>query len=317
MPYRTMTYREVLGNVSHQPKPLLNLSDVKGVDLLHEFESWARSLPDDHFKDSTKKTYGTKPTVIRRNRLVLVEMRTGHYGMAGEKVIDVSNHAGQYETRDDDASTVRTRCAFLLPPGHDRGLFFTERQRHDNCGERVIDSFKAHARTLVAGKSKKGADANLVLETPTVAESEAWLAAANLEDIHIVRYDHQQDVAAESPLRGIPVTYASSIAPVKGNRYLPKRLWTLFREEPDSALAYLGIDDATDEDIDEVRLKVGDGEKSREFIVGKTKTPSIRVVLTPPGEPPLNETALVDTIDETARSYYQRWQLQYDYAWTR
>jgi hypothetical protein len=237
--------------------------------------------------------------------------------MAGEQVIDVSNHADQYETRDEDASTVRTRCAFLLPPGHTRGLFFTERQRHDNCGERVLDSFKGHARTLIAGKSKKGADASLVLETPTVVESEAWLEAADLEDIHIVRYEHQQDVASDSPLRGIPVTYASSIAPVKGQRALPRRLWDAFRKEPESALAYLGINEATMEDVDEVRLKVGDGTKSREFIVGRTKTPSVRILLTSPGEPALNETQLVDKIDETAHSYYQRWKLQYDYAWTR
>src|SRR5699024_7087018 len=144
-----------------------------------------------------KRRYGHKPTVHRFCRLVVLEMRTGHFGAPGEEVIDVEQHTSKYTTREIDASTVLTRCALFIPPGSKTGLFDTERQGHESCGSRVFSAFDSHInrKQLTVGKTKSNKDALLLLKAPAVVWGDAWIEAADLEEINLVQYTEVSDLA--------------------------------------------------------------------------------------------------------------------------
>ncbi|WP_426007348.1 hypothetical protein ACPFL9_09800 [Paenarthrobacter sp. NyZ202] len=156
VPRRTMNYQTLIIKESRVKGSEFVLDDVKGINVLDEFESWANGLASDHFKDSAKKSYGTKPTVERRNRLVILTMRTGHYGSEGDWVVNTRTHQKEYSTQDHDAQTIETRCALLVPPNSKLGLFFVEKQGHEGCGGRIAESFHAHLKGLAGKKLNAG-----------------------------------------------------------------------------------------------------------------------------------------------------------------
>ncbi|MCZ4151162.1 hypothetical protein BZG21_43020, partial [Escherichia coli] len=198
---RTMTCGRITVKESRITDSEFELDDIQGLDLLEEFSSWASGLPIDHFKDLARQRYGTKPTVDRYSRFTLLSMRTGHFGTAGDLVIDVSSHGTSYETLQNDSSTVETRCGLLVPPNSKIGLFFMEHQGHNACGSRIFSSFEAHlkdkaGRTLVG---RKGNPLKLVIDKQTLVSGSAWLERASLEKVSVMKYEKPIDVS-DSPV---------------------------------------------------------------------------------------------------------------------
>jgi hypothetical protein len=309
-----MTYQSVTVHEARR-EGLFKLDDIKGISLLDEFESWLRSLPADHFKNPAKLQYGTKPIVERRNRIVIATMRTGHYGTAGDEVVNTRTHSASYRTADVDAQTVETRCALLVPPHSDTALFFVEKQGLDGCGTRVLQSFVAHFKEFAKGR--QGTNNNplsVVVEVLTVVEPDAWLEHARMESITAVVNEHTPDVADEGAVRSVPVRLSNTLTPVKGERYLPERFRSSISEKRLEAAADLGFPDLH---YDEFLIRLGDGDHSKTMVIGNEKTPSIRVLLNDHVGRSLTVSELIGRIDDEAKGYYSRRELTYQLAWTR
>ncbi|KHL03150.1 hypothetical protein [Sinomonas humi] len=319
MPRKTMTYQSLACNESHRKDNTFRMDDIHGIDALDLFEEWARGLPLDHFKDPTKLTYGTKPEVERRNRLVLITMRTGHYGTEGDHVVDTLLHEASYRTSSVDAQTVETRCALLVPPGAQEALFFIERQGNEGCGGRVLDSFLAHLR--VAAQSEPGTNGRplqLTVDRQTVVETDAWLQQAQLETVAVSRRATinaaTSDVGDVHPIRPFEVGYGSTLTPLKGTRYLPEWVRSLIIQKKLASAPDLGFGA---EDYEEMTITLGDGQRRKSMVIGKERTPPIRILLNDHAEQALPMNTFVDRIDDEAERYYGRRSQNYDRAWTR
>lgn len=294
----------------------MDLDAVAGVDILAMFSQWASSLDKAHFKNPTKKHYGTKPGLKIRNRLVVLNMRTGSYGTEGDHVIDTTTHAKSYGTKAEDAQTVETRCAFLVPPGLKIALFFTEKQGHENCGGMVLASFVAHLKTEIAKiKRPDGKKYSITVDTKTVVEPDAWVASAHMESVTAVMHEYNSDIGDATATRPVSMRYTTTLAPVKGTPFLPDKVRDVIFDKKLQAAADLGFPD--DLAYDELIVKLGDGEQSKTMVIDNQKTPAIRVLLNDHGEPHLKLSGLISRIDEEAKDFFERRQMKWNYAWTR
>ncbi|QEP08771.1 hypothetical protein [Glutamicibacter sp. ZJUTW] len=315
MPRRTMTFGRITVKESRITDSEFELDDIQGLDLLEEFSSWASGLPIDHFKDLARQRYGTKPTVDRYSRFTLLSMRTGHFGTAGDLVIDVSSHGTSYETLQNDSSTVETRCGLLVPPNSKIGLFFMEHQGHNACGSRIFSSFEAHlkdkaGRTLVG---RKGNPLKLVIDKQTLVSGSAWLERASLEKVSVMKYEKPIDVS-DSPV-SVPLTYSRTLLPPKGVRWLPKWMKDILFDTSISGSSQIGF--PTDEEFDEIVATLSDGEQTKTMVIGKEKSPAIRKLLNDDGQPALDAQMLIHSFDQDAQEYYSSQELDWSYKWTR
>lgn len=311
-----MVYQSFYVHEARKDQNLFQLDDVLGIDVLDEFEKWARSLPSDHFKNPTTQFYGTKPDVDRRNRLVFATMRTGHYGTAGDQVVNTSTHSPSFTTAEVDAQTVETRCGMLVPPGASKGLFFIEKQGFEGCGHHLLPSFNAHLKDLASQQTRRdGRPYNLVVKTDTVVAADAWLRQAQMEAVTGIVHHYSPDLADAMPLHPEEVLFSSTLQPVKGNSFLPSWYKQLVFNQKLGAAAYLGF--PGEAPYDELVVKMGDGAQSKTMVIGREKTPGIRLLLNDHGKPTLSMSQLVDTIDIEAKNFYEREKLSYEYAWTR
>lgn len=316
MPRRTMTYNSIGIHQTRIKDSNFILDSVQGINVLDEFERWCRGVSTGHFVEPTKHRYGKKPEVERRNRLVLATMRTGHFGSDGNQVVDTSNHTTSYETRSVDAQTIETRCALLIPPNSKTGLFFIERQGHEGCGSRILDSFKAHLTELAKLKmNARGRPLNIVVDDHAIVAGDAWLEMANMRSVTAVQFEMSTDIADEGGPRPVALEYRRMLSAVKGTSWLPTRIRDLIMRNGVRAASMIGFPD--DGDYDELIIELGDGERSKTMVIGREKTPAIRRLLNDDGQPSLKVSAFIDRIDEEARDFYTERRLSWDYVWTR
>lgn len=311
-----MSYQTLEVKVSHVKNSEFILDDVKGINVLDEFETWAKGLSTDHFKDPVTKSYGTKPSVDRRNRLVMLTMRTGHYGSEGDWVVNTKTHQMEYKTEDHDAQTIETRCALLVPPGSKTALFFVEKQGHEGCGGRVAESFQGHLKSVTSKMTRSnGKPLEAIVTFKTVVAGDAWLEAAKLRSVTAVANEYTSDIAASSAVKDVPMKFSSTLTPALRTAWLPAWVRDVISDKKVKAAADLGFPGGLD--YDELIIELGDGDQRKTMVVGKERTPAIRRMLNNYGEPSLSPSALVDRIDEEAKSYYERNKLGWDYKWTR
>ncbi|MDQ0709135.1 hypothetical protein QFZ52_001787 [Arthrobacter woluwensis] len=317
MAQRTMTLQAIRIKASRKDA-FYFLDNVSGVEVLDYFEKWAKSLSPDHFNNHTKQTYGTKPLVERRNRLVVLTMRTGHYGSPGEHVIDTAKHAPQYETKDIDAATVETRCALLVPPGADRGLFFIERVVIEGCGSRVWSSFSEHLKDLLHTKNADdGRPLRATIQAHTVNELDEWLEGADLESIKATIKSAHKDVADDGDTRGYSFEYTGMLKPTNGTKYFPRWVRDLILKHGIGEAAEIGFPVVEGSDYEDIAVTVGDGDRHKTFVVGREKTPALKLLLSGHGEQKLTTDRLIEEIDEAAKDYYARHNIAYQMGWTR
>ncbi|WP_269938771.1 hypothetical protein [Arthrobacter sp. HY1533] len=311
-----MTYQSIMIRESRTDR-WFSLDDIQGLNVLDEFERWLKGLPIEHFKDSAKKTYGKKPDVKRRNRIVMAKMRTGSYGTVGDEVVDTATHGTAYTTKELDAQTVETRSALLIPPGSTVALFFAEKQGHSGCGPLILPSFVGHLKSMVSGKISKttGKPLSLVVDTETVVSPDSWLALAKLESVTATVYDYSPDIADDSSTTSTLMNYSSTLTPIKGERWLPSKIKDIVRGKKLEGVTDLGFPD--DLNYDEMEMRLSDGERTKTMVVDKDRTPGIRVLLNDYGESSLGMSALIGMIDEEAKGFYERRSLDWKYEWTR
>ena len=315
MPRKTMTLQSMKIHESRKDR-IFKLDNVLGLDVLDVFESWALNLQPDHFDNPNKKQYGLKPEVERRNRIVILTMRTGHYGNPGDLVVDTSSHKTKYKTKAKDAQTVSTRCALLVPPNSETALFFIEKQGHEGCGPRVMSSFHAHLKVLTESlPTEKGEPLKAVISVASVVSPQEWLASAEVESVTAVVNYYTSDIADAHTTKPVPMVFSSTLTAAKGTRWLPRWVRDILGNDDVSAAADLGFPD--DLDYDELVVTLNDGDRSKKMVIDKKKTPSVRVMLNDDGESPLGMSELISRIDSEASSYYKRHKVTHQMAWTR
>lgn len=315
MPRRVMTFGKITIKESRINNSEFDLDDIKGIDLLKEFSTWCGGLPKDHFTDSVKQRYGTKPAVDMYSRFALVTMRTGHFGTDGNLVINTRNHGTRYKTAEEDSSTVETRCGLLVPPKSKVGLFFFEHQGHDSCGSRIFASFDAHLKDKAEKNfpgTKRGS-LQLTIKRETLVSGEAWIEAADLEKITALKYDKPTDISED--ILETPLTYSRSIEPPKGTRKLSSILKGRVFDGTVHPTSQLGF--PTDEEYDDLVVSLGDGERSKQMVIGREKSPAIRKMLNDDGQPSLNPQQLISAFEEDAKDFFEGIDLSWSYGWTR
>lgn len=316
MPRRTLTFARIEIRESHITKSEFMLDDIKGLSILDEFETWLSNVPLDHFDERVKLRYGKKPKVKRRNRIVIASMRTGHYGISGNEVINVSDHSTAYQTNRLDASTVETRCGLLVPPGATTALLFVEHEGHNDCGFRIFDSFKAHLKSwaLENHTGKRGKPLKLTIEMSTVVSGPDWLKNAEMQDLTVHCNRRPTDVSDEVPAH-FNLAYSQTLSPMKGQRFLPPKFKKMVFNGGIRSAAALGF--PIDDDYDSLITTVSDGERTKRIEVGNPRFPSIRTLLNEDGEDHLKMSGLIDIIDAEAKAFYESLRLDYDLQWTR
>jgi hypothetical protein len=315
VPRRVMTFGKITINESRIKDSEFDLDDIRGIDLLEEFSTWCGAVPKSHFTDTVKQTYGTKPVVDRYSRFSVVAMRTGHFGTDGNLVINIRNHGTKYKTDEDDSSTVETRCGLLVPPKSKVGLFFVEHQGHDACGSRIFSSFETHlkdkAERTMSGTRR--ASMQLVVKRETLVSGEAWIEAADLERITALKYDKPTDISEE--IVETPLTYSRTIEPPKGVRKLSNILKGRVFDGTVHPTSQLGF--PTDEEYDDLVVSLGDGERRKQMVIGREKSPAIRKMLNDDGQQALTTTQLISSFEEDAKDFFEGLDLSWSYGWTR
>lgn len=295
---------------------VFKMDDILGLDALEAFERWALNLAPDHFDYPNKKQYGLKPEVERRNRIVILSMRTGHYGNAGDLVVDTGNHETKYKTNEKDAQTILTRCALMVPPHGETALFFIEKQGHEGCGPRIMASFHAHLKVLTESlPTDSGRPLNAVIKVVTVVAPKEWLAFAEVESVTAVVNQYTNDIADAHSTKPVPMVLSSTLTAAKGSRWLPRWVRDVLSLKDLDAAADLGFPD--DLDYDELVVTLNDGNQSKTMVIGKDKTPAVRVMLNDDGQAPLEMSEFIDRIDVEASNYFKRRKVSYNLAWTR
>lgn len=315
MPRRTLTFGKITVNEFRVSESDYDLDDIDGLDLLSEFSNWVEKVPKDHFTDAVKHRFGTKPEVTRFPRFTLVSMRTGHYGTAGNLVIDVSNHGTKYKTGIKDSSTVETRCGLLVPPGGKTALYFSEHQGHDSCGSRIFSSFEAHLKETLERNhtSSSGDPLRVTVKRETLVSGAAWIKAAGLERVTALKYDKSTDIS-DSPIP-TELVYSRTIEPPKGVRHLPDQIKHRIFGGSVTDTSFLGF--PTDEEFDALEVQLGRDGQTKRMYVGREKSPAIRKMLNDDGQPSFDDPNLIRSFEEDAKSFYETQGLNWSYTWTR
>ena len=189
----------------------------------------------------------------------------GGYGDTAS-VRDVTTGVEAHAITPDQAHAVPLRCLLLAPPGGISALLFVEHGQHRSAATAMLKEMKAYWR-------EQKPDFTLVAET--VLRADAWIAQADLEAITVISYGHESDLADS----GIPKTLGdlrSQIEPTKGQRVFPRAVKDALLSRDIDRAKLLGF---RSEDLDEVRVTLGDGAQSRTFAIDKDRTPAIRYVL--------------------------------------
>lgn len=313
MPRRTMTIQELRVHPkrkSDEPWLLTNLFEA-GIDLLDHYCNWAQNLPPDHFKDPVRKQYGTKPAVVRKNRLILTTMATGPYDQAGRHVYDVDQHVSRFRTDREHSATIPTRMALVCPPGASMALIFEEREGHYACSRRIISSWAAQLQATAETH-----DMFATVHRRTRTEPGAWLAAAELEKVLVVRRSHNAAPGSDGSTThdvDFEADFSRVFEPPQGRWAFPRRVKDLLFGDTAEALESFGVEDA--DEIDNILVTVGDQTNRKTMELGVERTPALRLVLNEETQPTLSDEAWAEKVAEEAAGIYRGLGRTWDPQW--
>lgn len=270
------------------------LDDFSPFGLLTMFHEYVSSVHPDKLIDTVKKRYTLITKVHAQGCAVFVDIEFGHYGSVG-KTFNITDHSVEHERTDDHSATILTRLAFVVPPKSKTGIFFIEREGISGGGARVVERFKD---ALIADFGDLHH-----FPTETVVEADAWRKDAELSQIKTTARKWRSNIAAGSATtRTIPLgTLRQELVPESGIKYFPRWLRDAILDRSLKMTEYLGFDD---NDEVEVVIELQKGEQTKKFVVGKEKTPSVRILLSDDGQPSLDEPTFRYRVFREAESYY-------------
>jgi hypothetical protein len=303
MAYRSMSVTQFTTKQKHvrkaQPLTLSQLPD--GSDFLDIVDSALAQISSARITDDDKKSYAEVESWSREGRTIFVTVIVGTYGDTGS-VREVATGVEAHAITPSQAHTVTLRCRFLVPPGGVTALMFVEHGQHRSAATALLKELKAY---WLAQKP------DFTLVTETVVQADAWLAQADLEGITVISYGHESDLADS----GIPKTLGdlrSQIEPPKGQRAFPRAVKDALLNHNVNRAKLLGF---REDDLDEVRVTLGDGTQSRTFVIDKDRTPAVRYLISEATDPTPDDTKFRQRVSTEALDLFSAVGGSWQTAW--
>jgi hypothetical protein len=252
--------------------------EVDFLDLCHSVlaDMSKRGAQVDH----VKRTFRNVTSVTRSDRVVLATVETGTIGDI-PLVRDVNTGQTSYKLTSSDAPAVTLRIAIVAPLGSRSAIACIEHGSHRSADQGLLKETHSAWVSLQTG---------LTLQIETVVRSQDWLELAQLEAVTAVAYGHRADLADQGrPTKVGNMRY--QLVPEEGARYLPQSLKRRLMNRDISRARVLGLSE--DLDIEEVTMTLSDDGTRKTVILGRERTPVIRVVLSEPNEEPLPDDQFV------------------------
>lgn len=287
--------------LKHRPdrKAPAVLDSCHGRELLHLFHAYAKSLSKDALRNDTKGTYVAVADVQAHGRAVLVRLEYGRFGEPGN-TYDVRNHVVSHERTADDAPTDSCRLLFICPKGSDTALFAAEAVAGSSGAPALIDAFK-HALADRWGNDYWPLD--------RVYEKDDWLDLAELKQLTAVYYGWKRDlVNGTTPKRKVYGRLERSLFPEVSGGSLPSILLKNLRAKKLNASTVMGFEEdelGQDQEPDAVLAKVMRDGREKTIELGHERVPSVRVVFSDAGSPPLNDPAFMQRCLDEANELYE------------
>ncbi|ROP49790.1 MULTISPECIES: hypothetical protein [unclassified Rathayibacter] len=305
MPKRTIGLETIQVRPGHnRKKNFLNLSDLEGVELLHVFHGWAASIPPDDLVDHQRGRYTKIAKVTPTGRSVLVEIEAGYFGTAGQ-TFDVATHAVSHSRSAQESATVMTRLLFTVAPGSTIGVFTSEREGLNGAGSTLVKRFRHDLVSHFPGYS---------FDVETVVESAAWAQGAELLAVTAVAYSVPVDLAkgviAQPQVLG---QMEQRLEPMKGQKVLPAAMLSALQKGTIKASDFLGFSDG--QKIDDTFVTVSRDGRQKTYALDKERVPSVRVVVSDDGAPPLTPTPFIRKCQDEVRDYYEGMGLSWNDSW--
>lgn len=293
MPKRTLSLT-ALQYKRDKKRKAVPLDDFSPFGLLTMFHEYAGTVDAKHLMDPIKKRYTLITNVHAVGCAVFVDVEFGHYGSVGS-TRNITDHSVEHVRTDDHSATVLTRLAFVVPPKGTEGVFFIEREGTVGGGARVVERFKD---ALLADYG-----AYHFFPSETVVEAAAWRKDAELSQIKATARKWRPNLASNALTTSkLPLgTLRQELVPETGVRFFPRWVRDAILNRTLAMTEYLGFDE--DDDVEIVVELVRD-EQSKKFVVGKEKTPSVRILLTEDGDPSLDDKAFRYRVFREAENYY-------------
>lgn len=274
---RTLSYRRKNSRTDKDPKSLTELpgsTDVKTLDFF-DFAFDALNNPDTvNQSDKRKGRYCriVEVTPDPARRTIMVEARIAPYGEPGQ-IIDTTTDEVQ-EEHDGEKTNALTQRAVLVVPRNKGTEAYVGVENLSGMANPLGDATK---RILEDAWNKKFG--NFLLENEVVVRGDAWLKAADLAEVRL-KYKKKTADFADDPVSVRHGRMVAVFQPEIGQRYFSKSLLPLLSTgDKKIAAAALGIQD----EPDELQVKLGDGAQQKTFVIGRERTPAVRVLMTDHG----------------------------------
>lgn len=276
MPLRSATitqlrYAKKNARAADKWKNVADLPD--GSDFLHFAHGVWNGLSKHTLRDREKQRYCEPEDKIVRGRALALSAHSGTYGDPGS-VRDVETGVERLSHSGELTNASKLRVGIFVPSRGTSALMFIEHSTGLVFGSRFLDQLK-----LCWDQEFP----EWTLKAETLTRPDAWLKNAELEAVTAEVYKHRANIED----KGQPVTMGvlrSVLEPLKGSKYFPHRVLEGLQDKSLTGAALMGLP----EEPDQLKLTLGDGDQRKTFVLGKDRTPSIRMVVTDYGQPALD-----------------------------
>lgn len=240
-----------------------------GQDFLDYIEDLWASLDPDALMDDRRQRYcrPVKGEEIRRGRTLTLVAEVGPYGDPAS-LKDVQTAAERYHHDGDLSHVVQVRVMFAVPPSATSALMFVEHAAEGSLGTRLLWALdEAWAADF----------GEWTLDYENLVHPAAWLENAQLQEVQAESWGWT-DVADA----GVPRKLGRVVSVLRpdGGGYLPQGILERLTQNKALAQQLLGLK----EPPGEVKVRVGNGEQAKTYVVGEEKTPPVRLLITDHGD---------------------------------
>lgn len=224
--------------------------------------------------DRSKQRYCEPEGCIARGRSLTLAAKAGVYGDPGS-VRDVQTGTERLSHNGDLTNAVPLRVSLFVPKRGTSALLFIEHIQGIAFGAQLLEYVKERWKERYA---------EWTLNTQTLTRPDAWLKNAQLEAVHAEVYKHKTNLEDNGVASEIGIL-RTTLEPMKGSRYFPEKILKRLQDGTIDKSELLGLQ----EEPDSVKVTLGDGDQSRTFVIGKDKTPAVRLLVTDYGQPALDD----------------------------
>ena len=234
-------------------------------------------------------------------RVLLLDLRVGAYGEAGE-LVDVDTGEPVGTIKDNQAPTGSNRALLFVPETGERAYFLSEESSRGQAGGRIRDLFRSHFSSYTE-------KATMVMTA--VTEGEVWAEAAELTEVE-VRVEGKSVDVADGP--HVQVGKVSYIARPERRKRFPGKLLKRLKDEK-TLKRIVAVKDLPEERT--VRVTMEHDGRTKKFELGTKGAPAIRELLNQATEPTLKTSALVARCTERVTGLCERRGAAWDASWSR